>query len=469
MFCISEWSTFSYPVYNRTLHVFTLLFSCQDNNGRRTPSSEHPSRTPSRNAFIEGQETLMPSGGSYLETLTGPKLGQSSQSQTFASVVGSSLSRSSTPDPQLVAHAPSPGLPPVGVRIGTTEKKVNSGQSFNSSSKMLESDNILAALSNMNISTIGTADQVQSEINNHQVLNNLNLNLHLDLPSSQVHTKPHSFLQKNESDYLGVPSVHAKPAKSNSFRDSNKSTASLADLRKSYHNSPPASSNVSPGGSPSQYQNLDGLNAAFLGYGLGGYSLNPSVPSNKMNLLGPNNLANNVNTNVFSPPSPTLSDIQNFSLVGNAPAFSDPLYIQYLKAAQYTGQGSYTDLTGSQKAYLESLLQSQKQYGMPYMGKNIGLAGYNYGSPSYGTGISYPGSPLASPISSGGPGSPLRIGERSLRYPFGLRNLSGSVWHPDLTGGVNGNFPSSLLEEFKSNKTRCFELGEIAGHVVEFR
>ncbi|KAJ3703324.1 hypothetical protein LUZ61_007029 [Rhynchospora tenuis] len=446
----------------------------QDNLGRRTPSSEHPSRNPSRNAFLEGQDTLMPSGGAHLETLTGPKLGPSvSQPQTFASVVGSSLSRSSTPDPQLVARAPSPGLPPVGVRMSTNDKKINSAQSsFNSSSKMLESDDILAALSSMNLSSVGTTDQSQGEMNNHQVLNNLNnlnLNLPLDLPSSHVHAKPHSFLQKNESDYLGVPPVHAKPAKSNSFRDSNKNTSSLADLRNAYHNSPPASSNVSPGGSPSQYQSLDGLNSAFLGYGLGSYPLNPSVPSNMMNILGTNNLANNVNTNVFSPQSPTLSDIQNFSRVGNAAALSDPLYIQYLKASQYMGQGSYTDLTGVQKAYLESLLQSQKQYGMPLMGKNVGLnTGYNYGSPSYGTGISYPVSPLASPLASGGPGSPLRIGERSLRFPFGLRNLSGSVWQSDLTGGVNGNFPSSLLEEFKSNKTRCFELAEIAGHVVEF-
>lgn len=455
-----------------TFFFITLFF--QDNMGRRTPSSEHPSRTPSRNALIDGQETLMPSGGAHLETLTGAKLGPPSQSQTFASVVGSSLSRSSTPDPQLVARAPSPGLPPVGVRMGPTDKKVNSvHSSFNSSSKMLESDDILAALSNMNIST-GAVDQVQGEMNNRQVLNNLNslnLNLHLDMPSSQVHAKPHSFLQKNESDYLGVPSVHAKPTKSNSFRDSNKSTSNFADLRNSYHNSPPASSNVSPGGSPSQYQSVDALNSAYLGYGLGGYSPNPSVPLNMMNLLGTNNLANNVNSNVFSPQSPTFSDIQNFSRVGNAAALSDPLYLQYLKAAQYMGQGSYAELNGVQKAYLESLLQSQKQYGMQLMGKNIGLnaSGYNYGSPSYGTGMSYPVSPLASPIASSGPGSPLRIGERSVRFPFGLRNLSGSVWPSDLTGGVNGNFPSSLLEEFKSNKTRCFELAEIAGHVVEFR
>jgi len=199
--------------------------------GHRTPSSEHPSRTPSRNALIDGQKPWCPSGGAHLETLTGAKLGPPPQSQTFASVVGSSLLEAAH-QTQLVARAPSPGLPPVGVRMGPTDKKVNSvHSSFNSSSKMLESDDILAASSNMNIST-GAVDQVQGEMNNRQVLNNLNslnLNLHLDMPSSQVHAKPHSFLQKNESDYLGVPSVHAKPTKSNSFRDSNKSTSNFAD------------------------------------------------------------------------------------------------------------------------------------------------------------------------------------------------------------------------------------------------
>ncbi|MFS7938316.1 putative armadillo-like helical, nucleic acid binding NABP, pumilio domain-containing protein [Helianthus anomalus] len=36
---------------------------------------------------------------------------------------------------------------------------------------------------------------------------------------------------------------------------------------------------------------------------------------------------------------------------------------------------------------------------------------------------------------------------------------------------VGESFASSLLDEFKSNKTKCFELSEIeiAGHVVEFR
>ena len=41
-------------------------------------------------------------------------------------------------------------------------------------------------------------------------------------------------------------------------------------------------------------------------------------------------------------------------------------------------------------------------------------------------------------------------------------------WHLD-AGNMDENFASSLLEEFKSNKTKCFELSEISGHVVEFR
>ena len=49
-------------------------------------------------------------------------------------------------------------------------------------------------------------------------------------------------------------------------------------------------------------------------------------------------------------------------------------------------------------------------------------------------------------------------------------NLAGVMgpWHVD-TGNIDESFASSLLEEFKSNKTKCFELSEIAGHVVEFR
>ena len=57
-----------------------------------------------------------------------------------------------------------------------------------------------------------------------------------------------------------------------------------------------------------------------------------------------------------------------------------------------------------------------------------------------------------------------------MHFASGMRNLAGVMgpWHVD-NENIDESFASSLLEEFKSNKTKCFELSEIVGHVVEFR
>lgn len=81
-------------------------------------------------------------------------------------------------------------------------------------------------------------------------------------------------------------------------------------------------------------------------------------------------------------------------------------------------------------------------------------------------GLSYPGSPLASSVA---PGSPMRHSDFNMRFSGGMRNLAGGVMGPWHLDNMDNSFASSLLEEFKSNKTKCFELSEIAGHVVEFR
>jgi len=54
----------------------------------------------------------------------------------------------------------------------------------------------------------------------------------------------------------------------------------------------------------------------------------------------------------------------------------------------------------------------------------------------------------------------------------GMRNLAGGVmgaWHSEVGSNLDETFAPTLLDEFKSNKTKCFELSEIGGHVVEFR
>ncbi|XP_073009776.1 pumilio homolog 2-like isoform X1 [Typha latifolia] len=493
----------------------------QDDLGRRTPISGHPSRTASRNTLNDesSAETyallndIAPSpldlqqAVGNVQSLNGPHKINASASHTFASVLGSSLSRSSTPDSQLVARATSPGLPPVGVRTSAAEKKVNGPSSFNNaSSNIAESDNILAALSSMNLSTAGALDDDRSRQSKLQ-RENEQQNILFDLQGNQNIVKQHSFLQKTDVEVLDMSTVNR--IRSDMQVESHRPIPPA----RSYQKSSSAFSVASPDGSPGQYHNLDSANATFMSYGLGGYSLNPALPQMMVNHIGSGNMpplfesaaaassiaslgmdSRTVGSNIFSPQSLTVSDLQNLSRMGNQTAgalqtpLADPLYLQYLKAAEYTAQtaanfcdpslergymgSSITDLHGIQKAYAGALLHQQKQYGVPFLGKSLSLNNGYIGNSALGMGMPYPGSPLASPISSlAAPGSPLRLGERNMHLSPGLRNLGGGAvgsWHSDPTASMDDAFPSSLLEEFKSNKTRCFELAEIAGHVVDF-
>jgi pumilio RNA-binding family len=513
----------------------SYLVSCglfQDNIGRRTPTSEHPSRAASRNSFLDNQEPLDSAENQYsmhtdileVQNVCALHSLNASTSQTFASILGPSVSRNATPDPHYVARVPSPGLPPVGVRITSNEKKLNCSSShFNTvSSKAVGADDILSALSSMNLSKGGTLNgnnnisrsNFQRGTSDQQ---KFSLDSHAEV--AQVNNKQHPVMLGTD-EYLGMPSM-SQPYNT-SFADINNSMAGLAELRnnantrsdrhldmqrssnlsaRSYQKSP-SSSNESPGGSPAQHQNFDGINSAYLNYGLSGYPLSPGLPSMMPPLFEGAAAASaiaslsadsrNLATNILASPTLSLTDVHNLGRGGNqAPTaaglqspLSDPFYVQYLKATQYAAQGagsygdpslergymgnSYGNLTAVQKAYLEALLQQQKQFEMPLLGKsNASSQGY-YGNLPFGMGMAYSGSPLGSPAASpSGPGSPLRLGERNLRFPSNLRNLGG--WTSDPSGYMNENFPSSLLDEFKSNKARSFELAEITGHVVEFR
>ncbi|KAG1365802.1 Pumilio [Cocos nucifera] len=458
-------------------------------------------------AYLDGQQS-----GGYAQRVPGLQNVGALTSHNSASVSGSSLARSTTPDPHVVARARSPCLPPVGVRLSANDKKHNNGSSsFNGvSSGIAESDDLIAALSGISLSSAAAIDngnisqlKLQKGTDNHQ-------SFLFDSQSSQNHIKQHTFLKNSDPEYLHISSI---PQSSKSYADSARSCAGQIDLRSSV---PRTNASAEPhrltGGSPTQSQNLDCVDTAFTSYGLSGFSANPVLPSMTVNHIGtgifPSLFENAaaaaasvslgmdsraLGGGIFAPPHLTShTDLQTLGRIGNQTAaalqspLADPLYVQYLKAAEYTAQvaasrnnpsvetgfvgNSYMDLLGLQKAYVGALLQPQKQYGMPLLGKS-GAQGF-YGNPAFGLGMSYPGNPLASPITSPvGPGSPLRHGERNMQFASGLRNLTGSVmgsWHCDPTGNMDENFLSSLLDEFKSNKARCFELAEIAGHVVEF-
>ncbi|CAH9121367.1 unnamed protein product [Cuscuta epithymum] len=235
----------------------------------------------------------------------------------------------------------------------------------------------------------------------------------------------------------------------------------------------------------------------FSGYAVGGYGMNTSSPSilknQQMGLnmptsydsfasgtsmsasgvdfqemgggfnLGPNFLASNL----------SRGGTQSMgSSVQNQPM--DPLSIQSLRSREFAAfndptrnraanGNAYMDLLELQKAYVSAFLASQRpQYGPACFSQNGGLDHQGY----YG-GI-FPGSPLAGqalPSSPYGPSSPFRGGERNMRFTSGMGNIA---WQSDPISNIEGSFASSLLDEFKMNKTRCFALSEIEGHIIEF-
>ncbi|KAG0481745.1 hypothetical protein HPP92_012603 [Vanilla planifolia] len=383
-----------------------FLEGYEDDQNQRTSVSGHSARPASRSAYEDCVEPLRSSdthlldgirASTNVQNVIGHQNNGSCATPTFASVVGSSLSRSNTPDPQLAARVPSPRLPPVGVKMSNGDKKSNASSSLDrSSSTLVNSDDLMSALSGMKISNASEIDEnVHSSFKNktddHQ-------NFLFDLQSGLNNVKQHPFLQNSDTEHLNVSSVHQSSR--TSFPGLVRSSSSLGDFNSvplssiqhaemtktlSSNNSYPKGHSATiigcSGGSPVCYPgSSNGSNASFTTYGLNGYAVN-SLPSMMSNQAGMSNL----------PP-----------LLGSATV---PLGL------------------GSLKAYLGALLQPQKQFGVPLLGKS----GY-YGNSSFGLGVSY----------------------------------------PDGGGSIHEGFASSLLEEFKNNKTKCYELSDIEGHVVEF-
>ncbi|KAK7404543.1 hypothetical protein VNO78_05495 [Psophocarpus tetragonolobus] len=508
----------------------------QDDLVHNSSIARLPSRPASRNAFddndiissAEAELARVRRESTPTDTLrSGSNVQASSAAQniglpasySYAAAVGSSLSRSTTPDPQLVARAPSPCVTPIGGSrtIASDKRAIASPDAFNGvSSGINESADLVATLSVMNLSADDVFDgenhlpsQVESDVDNHQ-------RYLFGRQGGQDHRKQHTYLKKSESAHM------QNSSKSRSGSDLNDPSLdrpvelhkSTIPSNNSYFKGSPTS-HFSRGGSlPPQFQPLDGPNSSFTNYGLSGYAGNPALTTLMTNQLGTGNLPplfeNVAAASTMAAPgmdsrilagglasgAAAPSDVYNLGRMGNqipgsalqAP-FVDPMYLQYLRTSEYAAQlaalndpsvdrnylgNSYMNLLELQKAYLGSILSPQKsQYNVSLGGKSGSSTPHGYyGNPAYGVGLSYPGSPMANTVVSTSPvgsGSPVRHNELDMRFASGMRNLAGVMgpWHVD-TENMDESFASSLLEEFKSNKTKCFELSEIAGHVVEF-
>ncbi|RWV89988.1 hypothetical protein GW17_00047838 [Ensete ventricosum] len=517
--------------------ISLFIISNKGDSGCKTPISNHPSRPQSRNAYANGLEAVGSSDSQHSLNNDVSALGRQQPGEyvlsvdglphSFASIGSSSHMKSTTPDLQLVARAPSPCLPPFGLNVGANIQKDKDNLSA-----IVDSDDLIAAISGFSLSTdcaiaaeSTSRTELQSELDDHQkflfdsLTNQGSIRTRAIMRDSDRHSlispsHPHSLKSSfPDSTAGGQVEVRNLSSKVGDPVEPRKSTISSV---KSYVKSSSSPLVANPCGSPGHYQNHESVAAAFAGSsGLSAYSVNPAFPSMLQNHIGTGALppfesgaaASAIASltmdsmasggGIFAPSSLAgLTDMQNLSQIGNQSAIaafqtppSDLAYLQYLKAAEYTAQvaasyrdpsmerdymgNSHAELLGVQNAYIESLLQSQKQYDPSLLGK-FGFSNHGYyGSPGFDLGLSYPGSPLAGQIDSPiGPGSPLKLGEHYTQFPYGLRNLNGGTtgsWYFDQSHNLDKHFRSSLLEEFKNNKTRCFELAEIAGHVVEFR
>ncbi|KAH9622622.1 hypothetical protein KSS87_019253 [Heliosperma pusillum] len=415
------------------------------------PPSRHPSRPASRNTFDENVDSLG-SAEAELALLRreSPSIQVSASqnvttptSYSYAAALGTSLSRSTTPDAHHIARVPSPCPTPIGEgRAGAAKKNITSPNSFNGmSSGMNDSADLVAALSGMSLARNGNND------GGNQLSESGNFRM-----SSGAQSVARGNIGASE---LRSPQVERPKSGFN------------AGIPYSKGFSP---SSLNGGGLSPHYNHLDGNNSSFANHGMSGFSLNSAVPSMMTSHLGNYNLPPLLD-NIAAASPMGVHGLDSRSVTGS---HQDAMYLQYLRSAEYAAQVAalsdqspdryYMDLL--QKAYLDSVMSPQKsQFGARLGGKSSGSNHGYYGNHAYGIGMGYPGSSLMSPVpnSPGGPGSPIAHNEFNMGYP-GMRNLGGGMGHWHMDNGIS----SSLLEEFKSNKARCFELSEIVGHVVEF-
>ncbi|KAJ6842799.1 pumilio-like protein 1-like isoform X2 [Iris pallida] len=391
----------------------------------------------------------------------------SSMSQSFASGLGASLTRSITPDPQVIRRSPSPCLPPVGSRICSTDKRILDFKDTGVfPSHMADCSDMEAALAGLNLSKMNVENDVDCQSHpQFRKPGDLSQYMHHNVTSKSELQSRHGFPLKNGTLDLDLSNITSNGQINLS------SQLSSNDLYKVASGSSVGSSN--------NYQNDDISHSDLIGFNSNVYSANHALPAalNSHSAgLAYSNAAERHHLSRVAHPVGSGFQVPNV----------DPLYMQYIQDTSDTLQAngsldpsllrncsgtSHMDLSGYPKAYFQALLAQQKlHYAMPFLNKSGSLNNSYYDSP-LGLGMQYPVSPMSSSdISFLGASGPLRQYERLSRFPSMTRGTTGGPigsWNPE-NGLMGEGCASLLLEEFKSNKTKSFELSEIVNHVFVF-
>ncbi|XP_042391229.1 pumilio homolog 2-like isoform X1 [Zingiber officinale] len=346
-----------------------------------TPVAGHISHPVSCNAYENADSgrlfDAMLTNLDESEALNGLQFRASSPSLVRVRSVGSSgeaaeeppLGRNTNANPLLIQRLPSPSLPPVGVRNedGDIHNGIRSSHIRGFSSTIGNSDDIAAAILNLNLSTDNQA------VSGHRLY------------------KSDSTTSINPLDRL-IGQNEGQP------------TTIHNQLKSGYHQ-----------------QSMESVG--------GHYTLDNADPVHAAGYLSP-------------------------SLGGN-----------------FLGL-SHVDLPEYQNAYLGSVLTNQNgRYGVPHLGKFNGLDNGLYGNHGFGMDMSYPANKISSATHTLlNSVSPIRQNGRYCQMLSTARSQTGAShvsWFPE-NSAVGEGYSSSSLLEFKSNKTRLFELSDIVGHAVEF-
>ncbi|CAM8920261.1 unnamed protein product [Rhodiola kirilowii] len=418
---------------------------------------EHPGQTEqlarsvSRNSIGEhvgtaGNESLqgIPSGASASGLVRGQR--HSSNSHLFSSVVGSSLSRNTTPEPQSIVRSPSPG--PVGGPVVSIDRN-------SSSSVISELADIESSLSAVSLSHVQSHLQRKPDHRAGPVFN---------IPNGHSQTLQQQYFDRYKSEKLVASASHGELPITNGFvadQEAHDTNESLSIRRRAF-SSTNLYSNVNPpgfahlNGPVASYQNTNFSNTLFNGHTERGYAVNKDA-----HLEADSSHRRMSNTGH----SQAASSIMDASYLHQGPGYGS----QNIPSPFNVTSGSLqSNLFEFQKACLEALHAQQKQqYDLSFgNGLNHGFQVHN----SIGLVTPFSGMPMINSALSAYGGPTVFQNEQQLHAPLVRKSVNGQRggWHLDKATSPDGRTASFWLEEFKNNKARVFEISDIIGHVIEF-
>lgn len=186
----------------------------------------------------------------------------------------------------------------------------------------------------------------------------------------------------------------------------------------------------------------------------------------------PNTLGNKVEPDLQSPVvDPLHTQFLRRTPIYVSSSVASPIDSSLPKNQYGTLHGRFEGLP---QAYLEALLSQQReQLELSLLGRSGGNC-ESYGNLSFGAAkVPHAGNPqVNSLLNSVGSGTHLFHNQRISQFNSMMDSSTvGTVgsWHTDNGSNPEGRLVSSLLDEFKNNKPKSFELSDIVNHVVEFR